>query len=794
MRNAGMTTRRDRDPGTTGRRRRTAAVLAVLLAAVAVNTLALQVPAARAATLALKVNFQDAATTPPAGYLADWGQAYGSRTSPGQGSGRTYGWVKVGTSTPLSLVGNGRNRNSGGDLRLATLMHMQHTGTSGVNTPGSWELAVPNGAYNVTVAVGDDGNYVDSSHWINAENQSVLAATVPTTTVKHATATRTVVVADGRLTLSPAGGTNTKIDYVDVTSVDIAGRPYATAVHPVNGATGVVTNTSVTTDNALNPQTGAVDETTLPGNVTLKRISDGAQVAGHGATSGGGDTVSFQPDAPLAANTLYRFSITSGVHDRSGRPFLPFSSVFTTAATTQPPPTGTSAAFDKLASGASTGRSYTSLTIGPDGKLYAGTLYGQIYRWTIASNGTLTNEQVINTVRTHATNKGWEGAPNRTVIGLAFDPASTASNLILWITDNYAYLGTDVPDATGAVARLSGANLETYKEVLVNLPRSIKDHETNSIVFHGGKAYLSQGSMNAMGGTDGTWKRPEHLLSAAILQLDPTKLPATLPLDVATKDVQVPARGGVPAHTGTYNPYASGAPLTFYATGIRNAYDLLWHSNGHLYAGGNGSAAGGVTPATPSTLPAVCANRPDGGYTGPRVASLNPNPQAETDYLYDLRPGKYYGHPNPLRCEYVLNAGNPTTYSGNPLFLVKAYPAGTRADPNYDLAHVYDAGLHASANGTIEYRNSVVFGGSLAHKLVVVRYSANQELVVFDVASGTTVSAPITGVPGFTGFQQPLDVVEQVSKGNLYVSQLTDDPATTSIVLLKPRVTTVAAG
>ena len=52
---------------------------------------------------------------------------------------------------------------------------------------------MPNGAYPVTVAVGDAGTAVDSSHWINIENQNAIAAFVPTTTGKFATATR-----DGR--------------------------------------------------------------------------------------------------------------------------------------------------------------------------------------------------------------------------------------------------------------------------------------------------------------------------------------------------------------------------------------------------------------------------------------------------------------------------------------------------------------------------------------------------------------------------------------------------------------------
>src|SRR3982751_6870737 len=57
----------------------------------------------------LKVNFQDAATTPPMGYLRDSGEPYGARTSADQGSDLTYGWVQQADfSQPLSLVGNGR--------------------------------------------------------------------------------------------------------------------------------------------------------------------------------------------------------------------------------------------------------------------------------------------------------------------------------------------------------------------------------------------------------------------------------------------------------------------------------------------------------------------------------------------------------------------------------------------------------------------------------------------------------------------------------------------------------------
>ncbi len=750
------------------------------------------------AAISARIDFQDAASTPAANYIADWGQAFGPRTSANQGTGNTYGWMGLTSNTPLDMVGNGRNRNVVGpgnttsanqpDLRLATFMHMQLAATTngGTTTPGKWEMAVPNGAYTVTVAVGDAATAVDSSNWINVENQNSIASFVPTSTNKFATVTRFVVVSDGRLTISPLSGTNTKIAYVDIDSLDLAGRPYSSAVNPANLATAVVTNSSVTADNQLNADNGAVDEATLGnGHVKLTKVLTGQAVAGTGVTSGGSDTVAFQASAALDPETLYRFEITADVKDRSGRAFLPFSSVFTTSAGIGG---GTSnVAFDPSDSGASKGKSYTSVVVGPDGKLYAGSIYGQIYRWNINADGTLSGEQVINTVRTHATAKGWEGAPNRTVIGLTFDPASTPTNPILWITDNYAYLGSDVPDVTGSIAKLTGPDLENYQEIVVNLPRSIKDHETNSIAIHDGKLYITQGSMNAMGATDGTWKRAEHLLSAAVLELDPAKLPATLPVDVATPDVNAPARGGVAAHTGTYNPYAPDAPLTLYATGVRNAFDLIWHSNGRLYTGTNGSAAGGATPATPATLPASCANRADAPATTPSAPGIANNQQAETDYVFRISKGRYYGHPNPMRCEYVLNAGNPNGYTGNPLFKVNAYPAGQQADPNYDLAGVNDAGLHASANGTIEYRNTTAFGGALTGKLIVVRYSANQEVVSFTVNGDGSLSAATTGITGFTGFKQPLDIAQDIGTGNLYVTELTDNPATTGIKLLKPQ-------
>jgi phage baseplate assembly protein gpV len=103
------------------------------------------------------------------------------------------------------------------DQRLDTFIAMEGKGGAVTSTKGAWEIAVPNGSYTVTVAVGD-ALQTDSTHRINIEGLTVINNFKPSPTTKFSTATKTVTVSDGRLTVDSKSGNNTKLDYVDIAS------------------------------------------------------------------------------------------------------------------------------------------------------------------------------------------------------------------------------------------------------------------------------------------------------------------------------------------------------------------------------------------------------------------------------------------------------------------------------------------------------------------------------------------------------------------------------------------------
>lgn len=732
-------------------------------------TLNVKAEAAGALTT-VNINFQDSVTVPPAGYLKDFGQAFGPRTSSNQGSGYSYGWLTT-AKAPLDLTKNGRKRTTPSNILLATLMHMQAddiASFSGTKAEGIWEIQVENGNYDVKVAVGDI-TAIDSKHSINIEGVAAINGFVPNATTKFDSATVTVTVADGYLTVDATGGTNTKINFINI-APSTGKRPSVVLVNPENGSQNVSENASISTSILKLPNGGIDNSTITPANVYLKEEASGILVTANVNGTGGGDAITLTPTSPLKLSTTYIFTITGGVKDLLGVSFISYTSKFTTGSGSSSEVLN--AKFEKVSMPGIKGQ-HSSLTMGPDGKFYALSIDGIIKRYTIKSDGTLdtTNAQFIYSLQDASGTR-----TPRLAIGLAFDPSSTASNLIAWVT-NSTFVFLNGPDWDGKLTKLSGPNLENVQDVLINLPRSAKDHLTNSIAFGpDGALYFTQGSTSAMGKADKTWGyREEHLLSGAVLRLNTKALGSTLPLNVMTSE------GG-----GTYSPYQANAPLTIYASGVRNAYDLVWHSNGKLYAATNGSAAGGNTPASVNgTL------RPDGtAYNGPAIPALTNVQQTQKDFLFRIEKGGFYGHPNSLRGQYVMNGGNPTA-AIDPAE-VPSYPLGTMPDPNY-RGYAFDFQANKSPNGSIEYRGNN-FDGALKGKLMIVRYSQNDDIITLTPGGpDKDIISSVEGafVPGLSGFNDPLDIAQDSAKGNLYVSEYGGEG---SIVLLRAVNTTPPTG
>jgi len=117
------------------------------------------------------------------------------------------------------------------------------------------------------------------------------------------------------------------------------------------------------------PNLGAgIDEATLNSTtVRLTRTSDNTQVAAHVNTSGGGDAIVLQPSVVLDANTQYQFDVTSGLKDGHRRSLLtvpehPSRPARRSAAAV----CSTGAAFSQTGVPTATGKSFTSVVVGPD--------------------------------------------------------------------------------------------------------------------------------------------------------------------------------------------------------------------------------------------------------------------------------------------------------------------------------------------------------------------------------------------------------------------------------------------
>jgi regulation of enolase protein 1 (concanavalin A-like superfamily) len=186
--------------------------------------LALGLAIGTASGQSVKINFQSrtqGSREVPVGYLPDYGDLFGDR-----GNGWSYGWS-------VDMTGNARDRDINPDQRYDTNNSLRLWSGS-----GNWEIAVPNGTYDVYI-VGGDAGYKDQTNSYLVEGVEVLDPTPYPPGDNFDEFTVTVAVDDGRLTIGAAPGTF----YVKICFVHIVNIKVALPVSPANGS--ILSDTSV---------------------------------------------------------------------------------------------------------------------------------------------------------------------------------------------------------------------------------------------------------------------------------------------------------------------------------------------------------------------------------------------------------------------------------------------------------------------------------------------------------------------------------------------------------------------
>jgi N-acetylneuraminic acid mutarotase/glucose/arabinose dehydrogenase len=392
--------------------------------------------------------------------------------------------------------------------------------------------------------------------------------------------------------------------------------------------------------------------------------------------------------------------------------------------TSAPPPgggagTGGDFPFDRSSFAVS---NPTSMAWGPDDRLYVTEMLGKIHAFTLDANKQVVADQQITTLG------------SRLALGIAVDPLSTPTNVILWVAHSSPSLTSGVANSS-VVSRLSGPGFTTREDVITGLPRAIANHAVNSLHFGpDGRLYIAQAGNTGAGAPNTAntefFTRPEQPLSAALLVAD-----------VHAAGFQGACASAVDDSTGTASKIIpASCHVAVYSSGLRNIYDFVHHSNGHIYAPDNGLGVKGTFPARPT---------PD--CQGIVTYSTQFDPGEQPDTLVLLQPGRYYGHPNPARDECVFGDG---AQQG-----VAPLPTWTPAIANL--------GNNRSANGAVEYTGPA-FCGDLDGNLLIANYSVGDDI------TRVTLSADGLSVTGLEsligGFNNPLPLATDPD-GTIYVGE-----------------------
>ena len=357
----------------------------------------------------------------------------------------------------------------------------------------------------------------------------------------------------------------------------------------------------------------------------------------------------------------------------------------------------------------------TSLSFGPDGRLYvleySGTIYALTVKRNASDNYVVTAKETIAGVK-NITNHDDDGTPcsgpsascnSRESTGLAV--TGTAENPVLYVTSSDYRVGSgsdggfgdvDLDTNSGVITQLTwNGSAWDVIDLVRGLPRSEENHATNGLEFTtiNGIDYLivAQGG-HANGGSPSMnfSYLCEYALSGAILSINLTAIKKMPVLDdngrnyiydlPTLDDPSRPNLNGIidpndPAYNGVdkNDPWGGNdglnqaiivpdGPVQIFSPGYRNPYDLVITKSGAVYATDNGANGGwGGLPVNEGNSNVTNA------YNVKEIGSNSESAASDGEFMNNLDHlqlittnkdqynfGSFYGgHPNPTRANPI---------------------------------------------------------------------------------------------------------------------------------------------
>ncbi|MFK7892024.1 MAG: choice-of-anchor D domain-containing protein [Granulosicoccus sp.] len=393
----------------------------------------------------------------------------------------------------------------------------------------------------------------------------------------------------------------------------------------------------------------------------------------------------------------------------------------------------------------------TSIQFGPDDKLYVAIMDGDIHVFDVNRQAKnkysavlLETIDLIRGVPNHNDDGTRDFANKRLLTGIHV--TGTAGSPVIYAASSdprqaAGPSGNDVNLDTnsGILHKLSKSGGNWKKQDLVRgLPRSEENHVANGLVLVGNKIYLNIGGNTNEGAPSNNFAElPEYALSAAVLEIDLGQI-GNSTYDIPTLNGPADEFDPFGGHDGLNQAMlVENGPIELFATGLRNAYDIVYTESGRIYAWDNGGNTG-------------C-----GGPPGPGCSDdVNDAGKRGKDGLHLLKKGYYAGHPNPTRGSKNNTFGGQSPIEGpaNPVECEYRFPGPASGALTLNTP---------STNGLDEY-TAGNFGNAMKGDLLAVAFDKSLYRVEFN-GNGTVVTSKSVLQSGIG--QAPLDVTTQGNNG-----------------------------